>query len=286
MTRTPAGSQNRGVPRRLLLLALGLLLPLAVLAEEPYRFGPGDRLKVLVLGQPELGGELTVSVDGSVEMPFLGPVPASGRSAAELAAQLEALLADGYLKRPQVSVSLVESQRERVFVAGEVQRPGPYPLKPGRSLRGLLGELGGLTDNAGHEVLVVRAASGPGGAEPAADGLPPGTPPGSQVLHVSLRDLLSGLPESDLVLEPGDRVYFPRAAQVYVTGQAVRPGAYRYEEGLTVHRLLALAGGPNERGSSKVRLVRLVAGRREERRALPNDAVEPEDTLVVPERFF
>ena len=89
-----------------------------------------------------------------------------------------------------------------------------------------------------------------------------------------------------LGLQPGDRVYFPRAAQVYVTGQAVRPGAFRYEEGLTVHRLLALAGGPNERGSSKVRLVRLVAGRREERRAQPNDLVEPEDTLVVPERFF
>ncbi len=269
--------------RRLLLLALGLL-PLASSAEEPYRFGAGDRLKVLVLGQAEPGGELAVGPDGRVEMPFLGPVPAAGLSAAELAARLEALLADGYLKRPQVSVSLIESQRERVFVAGEVQRPGPYPLTSGRSLRGLLGELGGLTENAGHEVLVVRA--GTGAAEAAPAGLPPGTPPGSQVLHVSLRDLLSGLPESDLALQPGDRVYFPRAAQVYVTGQAVRPGAYRYEEGLTVHRLLALAGGPNERGSSKVRLVRLVAGRREERRAQPNDPVESEDTLVVPERFF
>jgi polysaccharide export outer membrane protein len=106
------------------------------------------------------------------------------------------------------------------------------------------------------------------------------------VLRISLRDLLAGLPAADLALQPGDRVYFPRAAQVYVTGQAVRPGAFRYEEGLTVHRLLALAGGPNERGSSKVRLVRLVAGRREERRAQPSDPVEPEDTLVVPERFF
>ncbi len=275
--------------QRLLLSLLCLLLPGLARADEPYRFGAGDRLKVLVLGQAELGGELTVAADGRLELPFLGPVPAAGLSAPELAARLEALLADGYLKRPQVSVSLLESQRERVFVAGEVLRPGPYPLKQERSLRALFGELGGLTEHAGHEVLVVRPAAAEVAAErpaePVAD-LPAGTPPGSQVLRVSLRDLLSGLPEADLALQPGDRVYFPRAAQVYVTGQAVRPGAYRYEEGLTVHRLLALAGGPNERGSSKVRLVRFVAGRREERRAQPGDAVEPEDTLVVPERFF
>lgn len=277
--------------RPLLLLALPLLAALApaggTRAEEPYRLGAGDQLKVLVLGQPELSGELAVASDGSLELPFLGPVPAAGLTTAELAERLEALLADGYLKRPQVSVSVLESQRERVFVAGEVQRPGPYPLKAERSLRGLLRELGGLGENVGHEVLVVRPPAGETGAgEQAAAGAPPGTPPGSQVLRVSLRDLLAGLPQADLALQPGDRVYFPRAAQVYVTGQAVRPGAFRYEEGLTVHRLLALAGGTNERGSSKVRLVRLVAGHREERRAQPTDLVEPEDTLVVPERFF
>jgi len=276
---------------RLLLLALPLLAAVAPVggarAEEPYRLGAGDQLKVLVLGQPELSGELPVASDGSLELPFLGPVPAAGLTTAELAERLEALLADGYLKRPQVSISVLESQRERVFVAGEVQRPGPYPLKTERSLRGLLRELGGLGQDVGHEVLVVRPPAGETGAvAPAATGAPAGTPPGSHVLRVSLRDLLAGLPEADLALQPGDRVYFPRAAQVYVTGQAVRPGAFRYEEGLTVHRLLALAGGPNERGSSKVRLVRLVAGQREERRAQPTDLVEPEDTLVVPERFF
>lgn len=279
------------MPRRAWLLALSFLAALAPVraarAEEPYRIGAGDQLKLLVLGQAELSGELSVAADGHVDVPFLGPVPAAGLTTAELTTRLEGLLADGYLKRPQVSVSVLESHRERVFVAGEVQRPGPYPLRAERSLRALLRELGGLGENVGHQVLVVRPAPAETGAnEPVLDGAPPGTPPGAQVLRLSLRDLLSGLPEADLALQPGDRVYFPRAAQVYVTGQAVRPGAFRYEEGLTVHRLLALAGGPNERGSSKVRLVRLVEGRRQERRAQATDLVEPEDTLVVPERFF
>jgi polysaccharide export outer membrane protein len=110
--------------------------------------------------------------------------------------------------------------------------------------------------------------------------------PGSQVFRVNLRELRAGYPGKDLRLEVGDTVYFPKAAQIYVTGQVARPGAYRYEEGLTVFQALAAAGSTTERGSTKVRIIRLVDGRRQELKVKMTDLVQPEDEIRVPERFF
>lgn len=272
-------------------LLLAGLVALRLPAQQGYRIGVGDTLKVLVLGQAELSGEFTVQPTGSLEFPFVGTLPAEGLTTQELQTALEARLADGFLKKPQVAVSVSESQKRRVFVAGEVKRPGPYSLRGDASLLKLLSSVGELSPEVGHEVLVLRPPlETPGGAAAPADkplgARLPGEVPGAQVLRASLRELLAGQPTADLQLEPGDTVFFPKAAQVYVIGHAVRPGAFKYDEGLTVHRLLALAGGVNERGSSKLRLARIVDGKRRELRAAPTDLVQPEDTLIVKERFF
>jgi polysaccharide biosynthesis/export protein len=270
----------------LCVLALAAF-PLA--AENDERIGAGDTLKILVLGQPELSGEFSVGPGGEVTFPFVGPLAAGDLTVSAFEQALKARLADGFLKQPQVAVSMAASQKRRVFVAGEVKRPGPYTLKSEPSLRLLLRDVGELTTEVGHEVLVIRPPQETP-PEPAADARRaqrlPGEVPGAQVFHVSLRDLLAGQVSADLALEPGDTVYFPKAAQVYVIGHAGRPGAFRFEEGLTVNRLLALAGGVNERGSSKIKLARIVDGKRLELRAQPADLVQPEDTLIVPERFF
>jgi polysaccharide export outer membrane protein len=111
--------------------------------------------------------------------------------------------------------------------------------------------------------------------------------PGATIYRVNLRELRSGYVERDLQLEVGDTIYLPKAAQVYVTGHVAKPGSYPFEEGLTVFRLLAMAGSVTERGSEKgARIVRLVDGRRREFKVKPTDVLLPDDTLHVPERFF
>ena len=70
----------------------------------------------------------------------------------------------------------------------------------------------------------------------------PGEVPGSEIFHVSLRDVRSGYPDKDMRLEAGDTVYLPKAAQIYVMGHVARPGAYRFEEGLTVFQALRWPG--------------------------------------------
>ena len=281
------------------ILSLGFV---AALPADDYEIGPGDGLKLVVLGQAEMTGSFTVDTEGMVNFPILGKIKASGNTTLELERKITVLLADGILKRPQVTVTVGEYGSQKVFVTGEVQRPGQYSLKADRSLLALLGDVGALGPNVGHEVIVVRPPAGGAAAaetvaapeaasEPAPAPSPiPGLPfvaPGSEVFRVSLLELQSGNPERNIRLSAGDTVYFPKAAQVYVMGSVARPGPYRFQEGMTVLQALTLAGGATERGSAgRTKVIRIVDGKKVERKVKATDLVLPEDTLVVPERFF
>jgi len=313
----------------------GMALLGSALPAAEYEIGPGDVLKIVVLGQTDMSGTFPVDADGMLTFPVLGKLKASEHSTLEFERKLTTLLADGILKRPQVTVSVAEYGSQKVFVAGEVQRPGQYALKADRSLLALLGDIGALGANAGHEVIVVRpppatAPATPGGpptlgvavppddavlfpadaqaaraaekasapaeastpgptATPTPSGIPglPFVAPGSEVFHVSLLELQSGNPEKNIALKAGDTVFFPRAAQVYVMGSVARPGPYRFQEGMTVLQALTLAGGATDRGSAgRTKVVRIVNGKKVELKPKPTELVLPEDTLVVPERFF
>jgi polysaccharide biosynthesis/export protein len=306
----------------LAILAATVLTPGPARATE-YEVGPGDVLKVVVLGQAEMTGSFTVDADGMVNFPILGRIKASENTPLELERKLTILLADGYLKRPQVTVTVGEYGSQKVFVMGEVQRPGQYALKADRRLLALLGDIGPLGADVGHVVIVVRPpagealdAAGPPSlgveppketpeaetppspapekapataATPTPSGIPglPSLPPGAEVFHISLLELQSGNPERNIALQAGDTVYFPKAAQVYVMGSVARPGPIRYQEGMTVLQALTLAGGATARGSAgRTKVVRIVDGKKVEHKAKPTELVQPEDTLVVPERFF
>lgn len=310
--------------RAMATLMLALLVRAAA-SQDVYEIGPADVLKIVVLGQDQMSGEFTVDRLGMIQFPFLGSMKASGLSPRDLERKLVTLLSDGYLKRPQVSVVVKESNSQRLYVTGEVKKPGAYGLRGDRSLRGLLAEIGELTTEAGHEIVVIRppkldAAPAPSTSpsppeadstgedsesaskdaeanpepEPTPTPLPtptpdpslPGAVPGSEIFRLSLREVRSGHPEKDFQVEPGDTIYVPGAAQVYVTGFVARPGAIRFEEGMTVYKAISLAGGVGERGSSKAKVVRIVEGKRKELRVKPTDLLLPEDTIVVPERFF
>jgi len=254
-------------------------------------------VSVTVAGQAALSGDFRVDAEGLINFPILGRIKATAHTTADLERKLTTLLADGYLKRPQVSVGVKEYGSQKVSATGEIQRPGSYPLKADRSLLALLADLGGLTPNAGHEVVVIRPPVGgaqapvpaPGGSEEPTG--PGGGLPfevaGAEVFRISLQELQAGNPERNILLLAGDTVYVPRASQIYVTGSVSKPGPYRFQEGMTVLQVLTLAGGVTERGSSgRVKIVRVVGGKKQEIKVKLSDPVLPDDTLIVPERFF
>jgi len=285
--------QNDAV-RRLVLVVLALLVWRPAASEEAYEIGPGDVLRVVVLGQADMSGDMPVDSDGIVTFPILGKVKASDMTTKDLERKLTRLLADGYLKRPEVSVAVQEYRSQRVYVSGEVQRPGVYALKADRSLLALLGDVGSLTPGAGYEVIVTRPPKGPvlPAETPTGDGTPAsgeagGSTPGAEVFHINLDDLRAGKPEANIMLQVGDNVHVPPAAQVFVSGNVGRPGAYRYQSGTTLLEMLTLAGGVTERGAAgRTKVIRTIEGKKKQIKLNMGDVVMPGDTIIVPERFF
>lgn len=272
---------------------------------DPVALRAADVIDVVVLGQPSLSSDFVIDKEGAITYPLLGRVEVGGLTPPDVAKKLQSLLGAGFIRRPEVSVRVKEYRSRPVLVIGEVVRPGIFPLKGDRSLITILAEAGGLSSNAGHEVVVARPPEGresvaieqfssmpilPGLSEvtaPDPDELPPGALAGSDSFRASFRELMKGNAEQNVILEGGDIVFVPKAAQIFVTGQAARPAAMKYVEGMTVQDALQNAGGISERGSIKrLKVIRFEAGKRREIKVQLTDTLKPGDTLNVGERFF
>ena len=277
------------------LFSLTLLLlqvaaqPPAVPKSQPtssgdYVVGPQDVLKVIVFDEPQLSGSFRVDTDGTFTYPFLGAIQATGQTLRAIEQRLTKMLADGYVKRPQVAIEVEEYRSRSIYVAGEVRTPGKYALSPQMTLIEALAQAGSTTATASSEVLILRRAGGT-----SADGAPltPGAPGVTNTLRVSLTDLQTGQPSTNLVLQEGDTIFVGRAERFFVTGQVRSPGAYTYERGMTVLQAISLAGGLTDRGSNRgIKIVRTTGGKKREIGAKLEDVIEPNDTIVVRQRLL
>ncbi len=91
-----------------------------------YRIADGDKLKVTVFDEPTLTGEFAVGLDGSLSLPLIASMQASGQTPSELVEKItSALSAGGYVLSPRVSVEV--SQHRPFYILGEVNAPGEYP---------------------------------------------------------------------------------------------------------------------------------------------------------------
>ena len=95
-------------------------------SEQPYRIGREDVLDVAVWRDPDLSRTLPVRPDGYISMPMTGDVLAAGKTPTELTEELKARL-QPYVQEPRVTVIVREVNSSRVFVTGEVARPGRLP---------------------------------------------------------------------------------------------------------------------------------------------------------------
>lgn len=90
-----------------------------------YTLDSGDKLRIVVFGQEGITNSYTVGVDGNVNLPLIGSVPARGFSTQQLSGMISERLKQGYVREPHVSVE-VEAYRP-FFILGEVTTPGQYP---------------------------------------------------------------------------------------------------------------------------------------------------------------
>lgn len=123
--------------------------------DPSYRLYPGDELDVVVPSAPELNKTVTVQPDGRIMVPLLEPQMAAGKSAGELEQSLSAAYSSQLL-RPGVEV-VVKAQPLKVFVGGEVGKPGVYDM-PGDidALRAIV-QAGGFVSGAKRsQVVIIR----------------------------------------------------------------------------------------------------------------------------------
>lgn len=181
----------------LLRCMLLLLCGLAQAQPVAYRVGAGDELSFRFLYTPELSTTAIVRGDGAVTLPLLGELQVAGRTLAELSQQIEAALAER-VRRPQVVINVQGAiPSQRIFVGGEVGRPGVQNLAgPLTALQAVLAAEG-LRDTAqASRVTVLR--QGPQGER--------------MVMQLDLQAVMEGREGvQDIVLAPYDVVLVPRS---------------------------------------------------------------------------
>lgn len=251
-----------------------------------YRVGPKDLLEISVFGLDELNKTVRVTEDGKITLPLLGEVEVEGLTKAELEVKLKKLLEEKWLHDPQVTIFIQEHQSKRVSVLGAVGSPGPYELLGRQTLLQIISQAGGLTQEAGNEIIVMRQ-------------LPDGT---STSLKISIDDLiLKGDATLNIPLQPDDTVIIPidRTVYIYVFGQVRSPGALEVRKSNipTLIQAIAQAGGFSERASKggvlirrmdengeeieiKVNVRNILKGKRKDIQLKEND------TVYVPETIF
>ncbi len=160
---------------------------------EEYRIGPQDLVRIDVWKEPDISRTIPVRPDGKISLPLMNDVQAAGLTAMELAGSIREGLSK-YITSPQVTVTVTEINSRRVYVTGEVMRPGAQPLLPNMTVLQALTSAGGFTQFARTKNIYVLR-----------------TEDGKQVKHpFNYKAVLDGKhPEDNIQLQPGDVIVVP-----------------------------------------------------------------------------
>jgi polysaccharide export outer membrane protein len=147
------------IKRRLATMLLCLCPPLAV-AESAYTLKEGDTLDISVWGEEDLSREILVLPDGSISFPLVGNLQAGGLTAPELREKITEGISD-YIPDATVSVVVAATEGNRVYVLGNVARPGSFILRSPLNVMQALSLAGGLTTFADkNDILIIRDSDG------------------------------------------------------------------------------------------------------------------------------
>ncbi|MFQ4138987.1 polysaccharide biosynthesis/export family protein [Nodosilinea sp. PGN35] len=244
----------------------------------------GDRVRVTVVGFPDLSGELPLGADGTLQLPLVGSLPLAGLTPAAATEALDAALRP-YVRRPQVSLVVVDSRPLRVSVTGAVGQPGPYRIRPEElggdpypTLSGVISLAGGITPDADLRRIVIRRSPLAAASTASGGSLPLGTGAGGE-LRIDLWEAIQqGRLAADPVILDGDEIVVARAQvispeqqqqflrstvapaelSISVAGEVRQPGRTVVVPVGGVSAAVAAAGGPtNDANLNEIVLFRM-----------------------------
>jgi polysaccharide export outer membrane protein len=258
-----------------------------------YKIGPEDLIEITVFEVEKLNKTVRVSTKGEISLPLLGVLKIKGLTATELEKKVTDLLAEKYIKDPYVTVFIKEYRNQRISVIGMVEKPGVFEVTGQRTVLGMLAMAGGLKEEAGRLLFLIRphdlnedVLKEMGGSSP----LPPLS------LVIDLEELLiNGDLTLNVATKAGDVINIPASGKVFVGGAVVRPGGFPLKgKKLTVTQAIALGEGLKpEADGSEIKIFRFSgAGYEKEVISVNYDAIvkgqandlylKENDILIVP----
>ncbi len=242
-------------------------------AERQHKIAPGDAISLLVFGESDLSIEnVRVPQSGRVSFPLIGQVPVAGRTTAEVEQSVAALLSQGYVRNPRLSVTIFSYRP--IFIRGAVQNTGAFPYTEGLTISKAIALAGGSKNSAKQQgVSILR------------DGLTveENLSVDSQY-QVSSGDVISIAEERGVTED--ENLY------IYVHGEVAQPGEYVYRKGLTVEKAIVLASGFSLRASKgKITITRYAGVEADAeptklRRVKLFTPIEPGDVIDVGASWF
>jgi polysaccharide export outer membrane protein len=150
------------VSGRSTLIVLGLLLVgsgVARAQEVGYTVKPGDILAISVWKEPELQGQVLVTPDGAFAFPLVGQVDARGKTVTELE-QIVSERLQRYISEPVITVSVHDVRGNKVYVIGQVSKPGEFIVNPRVDVMQALSMAGGTTPFASLDSIIILRRTG------------------------------------------------------------------------------------------------------------------------------
>lgn len=171
---------------------------MAAVVPTDYLIGPGDNVSITVWRNPEVSMSVPVRPDGKITTPLVEDLPAAGKTATQLARDIEGALAK-YIQQPVVTVIVTGFSglyTEQIRVIGQAVRPQALPYRNGMSLMDVLIAVGGVSEFAsGNKAQLIRKIDGK-----------------QHKLTVRLDDLLKSADLSaNLAMRPGDVLVIPES---------------------------------------------------------------------------
>ena len=202
-----------------------------------YVIGPGDTVNILFFGKKSIDLSQQVTRDGNLEIPELGPVSVVGLTFSELKANINERI-DNQMIGVKASISLGALRSIRVFVLGDVKKPGSYTVNSLATLTNAILASGGITRIGTLRDIQLKRN-------------------GKIISHFDLYDLLlRGDTSSDRRLLPGDVVFVPPiGSTVGVLGEVRRPAIYELKEDRkNLSTIIVASGGatPNAKTTSVI----------------------------------
>jgi polysaccharide export outer membrane protein len=138
----------------------GVTVPTGVPTPADYVIGPDDVLSVVFWREKDMSSEVAVRPDGKISLPLLNDVQAAGLTPDQLRLALTEA-ASKFVEEPTVSVVVKTINSRKVFVTGQVNKPGPYPLSGPSTVLQMISTAGGLLEYAkAKNILIMRTENG------------------------------------------------------------------------------------------------------------------------------